>query len=230
MINEAPRNKCIDAVAGSVMPTLFQALAELLEKVGGTRKRTDIIAMTAAFLKNLSLTEVEPAVSMMLGRAFPKWSPKNLEVSGATLMQTLRRTTNADWNVFSQAFSATGDVGSAARAVFEKSSVRKQAVLFQEALTIMAVKRTFDAIADAEGSGSREKKERLMTVLFSQASPLEAKYLVKVFIGEMRTGLYEGLMEQAVAEAFEVPLATVQHASMALGDVGEVAALAKSVW
>jgi DNA ligase-1 len=57
---------------------------------------------------------------------------------------------------------------------------------------------------------------------------VEAKYLVKIFVGEMRTGLYEGLMEQAVAKAFDVPLATVQKASMAMGDIGEVAAIAKT--
>jgi len=61
----------------------------------------------------------------------------------------------------------------------------------------------------------------------SSASPLEAKYLVKVFIGEMRTGFHEGLMEQAVAEAYEVPLETVQQASMIVGDIGEVATTAR---
>ena len=161
--------------------------------------------MTADFLRRLDAEEVEPAASMILGRAFPKWSQKTLDVSGATLMEILKRVANVDWNVFSEAFSRTGDFGSAAMAVFETSKVKRQAVLFQEALTIMEVRRSLEAIADAEGSGSREKKERLMTVLFSQASPLEAKYLVKVFIGEMRTGLHEGLMEKAVAEAFQVP-------------------------
>jgi DNA ligase-1 len=52
--------------------------------------------------------------------------------------------------------------------------------------------------------------------------------MVKIFLGEMRTGLHEGLMEQAVAKAFDVPLATVQKAGMALGDIGEVATLAKT--
>jgi DNA ligase-1 len=106
--------------------------------------------------------------------------------------------------------------------------VKRQAVLFEKPLTVLEVRRSLEAIANAAGSGSREKKERLVTALLSQASPLEAKYLVKVFVGEMRTGLHEGLMEQAVAKAFGVALATVQRASMALGDVGEVAALAKS--
>ena len=61
----------------------------------------------------------------------------------------------------------------------------------------------------------------------SQATPVEAKYLVKIFTGEMRTGLHEGLMEQAVARAFDVPLQRVQHAAMVLGDIGEVAATLK---
>src|SRR4030043_127925 len=54
------------------------------------------------------------------------------------------------------------------------------------------------------------------------------KYLVKIFVGEMRTGLHEGLMEQAGAKGFGVPLVTVQKASMALGDIGEVAGIAKT--
>ncbi len=61
-----------------------------------------------------------------------------------------------------------------------------------------------------------------------QAEPVEAKYLVKIFTSEMRTGLLEGLMEQAVAMAFDVPLGRVQHASMVLGDIGEVAAVLKT--
>jgi DNA ligase-1 len=64
--------------------------------------------------------------------------------------------------------------------------------------------------------------------MLSQASPLEAKYLVKVMIGEMRTGFHEGLMEVAVAKAFEVALETVQTASMLTGDVGETAAILKT--
>jgi DNA ligase-1 len=85
-----------------------------------------------------------------------------------------------------------------------------------------------NAIAQAKGSGSRTKKERLLTTLISQAEPIEAKYLVKIFTGEMRTGLHEGLMEQAVSKAFDVPLERVQHAAMVLGDIGEVPEILKT--
>jgi DNA ligase-1 len=210
------------------MPTLFKSLAELLEKVEATKKRLKIISMTADFLRGLDADEVEPAVSMILGRAFPKWSQKTLEVSWATLSGILQRTASVDWNVFREAFAGTGDIGAAAKAVFEKTRVKKQALLLEKTLTITEVRRLLEATAGAAGSGSREKKERLIATLLSQASPVEAKYLVKIFVGEMRTGLYEGLMEQAVAKAFDVPLATVQKASMAMGDIGEVAAIAKT--
>jgi DNA ligase-1 len=210
------------------MPVLFKSLAELLEKVEATKKRLEITALTADFLKSLDAEEVEPAVSMILGRAFPKWSPKTLEVSWATLSSILQRTANIDWNAFQEAFASTGDIGAAAKAVFEKTNVKKQALLMEKTLTITEVRRLLEALAGTAGSGSREKKERLIATLLSQALPVEAKYLVKIFVGEMRTGLNEGLMEQAVAKAFDVPLATVQKASMALGDIGEVAAIAKT--
>jgi len=210
------------------MPALFKSLAELLEKIEATRKRLQIIGMTADFLKGLDAEEVEPAVSMILGRAFPKWSQKTLDVNWATLSGILQRITGGDWNVFREAFSSTGDIGSAAKAVFEKTKVKRQALLLEKALTITEVRHVLAAIAETVGSGSREKKERLITALLSQASPVEAKYLIKIFVGEMRTGLYEGLMEQAVAKAFEMPLATVQKASMVMGDISEVAAMAKT--
>jgi DNA ligase-1 len=211
-----------------VMPALFKSLAELLEKIEGTRKRLQIVGMAAEFLKDLEAQEVEPAVSMILGRPFPKWSQKTLDVSWATLSEILRRIAQVDWNVFREAFSSTGDIGSATKAVFEKTKVKKQALLLQKELTITEVRCSLEAIAETAGSGSREKKERLTAALLSQASPVEAKYLVKIFTGEMRTGFHEGLMEQAVAKAFEIPLATVQKASMTIGDIGEVAAMAKT--
>ncbi|XES77321.1 MAG: ATP-dependent DNA ligase [Candidatus Bathyarchaeia archaeon] len=210
------------------MTTLFRSISELLEEISATKSRLRAIAAVAEFLKNLGPSEVEPAVSFMLGRAFPKWRPKTLEVSWSTLSSILQRVTGADWGIFSQAFSKTGDIGSATKTVYERTKMQRQTVLFQQPLTLTEICRSLVAIADAEGSGSREKKERILTTLLSQASPLEAKYLVRIFVGEMRTGFSEGLMEQAVAKAFEVPLAAVQRASMALGDVGEVAALAKT--
>ncbi|MEM2879685.1 MAG: ATP-dependent DNA ligase [Candidatus Bathyarchaeia archaeon] len=209
------------------MSTLFRTLAELCEKLEGMRKRTSMISLVSEFLKSLEPDEIEPTVSMILGRALPKYSEQTLEVSWATLSEIIRRTTGVDWKVFTDAFSKTGDIGAATKMVFESSGVKRQISLFERVLTIKDVRKSFEAIANAVGPGSREKKERLLEALLSSASPLEAKYLVKIIIGEMRTGFHEGLMEQAVSEAFHVPLEVVQRASMILGDIGVVAATAK---
>jgi len=210
------------------MPTSFKALADLCEELEATTKRLRMIDLVSVFLNNLEAEEIEPAVSMILGRPFPKWSQQTLDVSWATLTGIIRRLTKAGWKVFTEAFGKTGDVGSATKILFESSRVGKQSTLFERKLTILEVKRGFEAIAQPTGSGSREKKERLTEALLSLASPLEAKYLVKIFIGGMRTGFYEGLMEQAVSKAFQIPLGTVQKATMTIGDVGDVAAMVKT--
>ena len=204
---------------------LFKSLAELLEKVAQTNRRLEIIGLVADFLRTLDIEELEPAISMIVGRAFPRWSQKKLNVSWATLKEILNRIGGGDWSVFADAFNRTGDVGSATKAVFENIKFGKQVSLVQKELAISDVRRLLDVIAQFEGPGSREKKERSLMTLFSQVSPIEAKYLVKIILGEMRTGLHEGLMEQVVAKAFDAPLAAIQRASMLLGDIREVAAL-----
>ncbi|MDH5787414.1 MAG: ATP-dependent DNA ligase [Candidatus Bathyarchaeota archaeon] len=208
------------------MPTSFKALASLCEELEATTKRLTMISLTADFLKSLEAQEVEPATSMILGRQFPKWSQQTLEVSWATLSEIIKRITGVQWNVFMEAFSKTGDIGSATKTIFEKSKIKRQSTLFKKTLTLMEVRRGFETMAEIVGFGSREKKERLIETLLSQASPVEAKYLVKIFIGEMRTGFHEGLMEQAVSKASEVPLEVVQKANMIVGDIGEVATIA----
>lgn len=210
------------------MPTSFKELAELCEKLEATNKRLLMISLVADFLRSLEAQEVEPAVSMILGRPFPKWSQQTLEVSWATLSEIIKCITKADWKVFMEAFGKTGDVGSATKILFESSKVGKQSTLFERKLTILEVRRSLEAIVETVGYGSREKKERVIEALLSLASPLEAKYLVKIFIGEMRTGFYEGLTEQAVSKAFQIPLEIVQKTCMTIGDVGEVAAIVKT--
>lgn len=205
----------------------FQELSNLLEQLSHITKRTLMTDMVADFLKKLKEDEVEPAVSMMLGRPFPKWDRRTLDISWTTISDTVKRLSRTDWKEFSVAFRETGDIGSAIQAVFEKNKIRRQITLFKSSLTILEVRRLLEAIAAATGHGSRERKERFTESLFSRATPVEAKYITKIMIGEMRTGFHEGLMEIAVSKAFSVPLKTVQKAAMLVGDIGEVAAICK---
>src|SRR5208283_3717339 len=173
------------------MSASFKSLSELLERVEATKKRLEIIDLTANYLKTLSPEEIEPATNMMVGRAFPKYSQKSLEVSWSTLTRVLERVSQFDWGMFHQAMASTGDIGSATKMVLEQAKAKKQTQLTERSLTITEVRRALEAIAQTSGARSRTKKERLISTLLSQATPVEAKYLVKIFTGEMRTGLQE---------------------------------------
>ncbi len=210
------------------MQTEFLGLAELCERLGTTTKRILMVSLVTEFLKNLHADEVEPATSMILGRPFPRWDQRTLEVNWAIMSGVIKRLTNVDWKNFRYAFSKTGDIGAATKIVFEASKIRKQATLFEKPLTILEVRRYLEAIAETSGYGSRERKERLLEALLGEATPLEAKYIVKIIIGEMRTGFHEGLMELAVSKAFSVSQDLVRRASMMTGDIGEVAAIGKA--
>ncbi|HIE15225.1 TPA: ATP-dependent DNA ligase [Candidatus Bathyarchaeota archaeon] len=205
----------------------FEALSKLCEKISTTTKRNVKVDLVAEFLRMLDYDEIEPAVSMILGRPFPRWYSRALDVSWATLSNVMQRLTDFNWKIFKEAFRSTGDLGSAVKTLLELGKIKKQKILFEKSLSIKEVRRILEAIAEATGQGSREKKDRLLESLLSRATPLEAKYIVKILIGEMRTGFQEGLMELAVSKAFSVPLEEVQKASMLTGDISEVASLLK---
>src|SRR4030065_1251333 len=157
------------------MPTLCKPLAEVHEKVEHTKNRTQTVSLVSDFLRTLEAAEMEPAVSMILGRAFPKWSQKTLDLSWTTLNTVLRCITQVDWSVFTEAFSSTGEIGSATKDLFEKTRVQRQTLLIQKQITINEVRETLDAIAATSGYGSKQRKEHLTEALFSQTTPAETK-------------------------------------------------------
>jgi DNA ligase-1 len=77
--------------------------------------------------------------------------------------------------------------------------------------------------------GSKSQKEKLKFVkrLFANAKPIEGRYLARIMLSEMRIGVGDGNVREAVAKAFSVPAALVEHAYQAVNDLGEVALLAK---
>jgi len=152
---------------------------------------------------------------------------RTLEVSWTTLSEIIRRVTKTEWNEFSVFFRATGDIGSVAQLIIDKSKVHKQLTLLKKPLSILEVRRIFEVIAETTGYGSRERKERLIETLLGRATSVEAKYLVKILTGEMRTGFQEGLMELAVSRAYSMPLKKIQVATLRTGDISEVAVICK---
>jgi len=98
--------------------------------------------------------------------------------------------------------------------------------LTEHSLTILEVYQALARIAGLSGQGSRDKKTSLLQTLFTRASQMEAEYLVRMMLGEMRIGVVEGLLLDAIASASGVNKELVRRAHMLHGDIGDVAKLA----
>ena len=105
-------------------------------------------------------------------------------------------------------------------------SEKKQETLIKQHLTIKNVKNYFEKIASISGPGSKQKKKDLLLSLLSQASPLEAKWLIKNIFGEMQHGVSNGLMIEAIAHAINIEEKYIRRAYMFIGDLGKIAEIA----
>ncbi|MEM4483433.1 MAG: ATP-dependent DNA ligase [Candidatus Methanomethylicia archaeon] len=209
------------------MPTEFKVLAELCEKLESMSRKSLMVNEVAAFLKTLDDDEISPAISMILGRAFPLSSGFDLNVSWATIVKVLKGIVHGDWKIFEDAFKSTGDIGSAVKIFVERSRVGRQATLTPKNLTIIEVKRFFESIAKASGPGSATHRSRILQTFLSLLNPIELKYIIRILIGEMRTGFSEGLMKEAISEAFRIPIEVLDKALLMVGDIEILAETAK---
>lgn len=203
--------------------TPFKDLAELCEEIESTTKRLVIVDLIAQFLSKIAPVEIAPSIRMIVGKTFPEWSPKTLDISWRTIQKIIKDITRATDKEMLQAFSEKGDLGDMARLLMLRKDLSKQVTLLPKPLTLLEVYRTYQNISEVKGSGSKKKKENVLLSLLSRADPLETKYIIKNLIGEMRTGASSGLMEEAIAKATETPLEMVKRAHMLIGDLGEAA-------
>lgn len=96
----------------------------------------------------------------------------------------------------------------------------------QNPLTILDVCQYFSEIALISGSGSRKKKDDLLGEMFSRTDPSESEYIIKMILGEMRHGVADGLMIDAIAKSANATLKLARRAAMFSGDIGELARIA----
>src|SRR5438477_9964862 len=114
------------------------------------------------------------------------------------------------------AYRKLGDLGAVAGEVLPERKTKTT-------LNILDVKKNFREIAAARGPSAKGK---LVHELLARAAPLEAKYIVKIMTGDLRIGLKESLVEEAIAKAYGSTLPEVQRANMVLGDIGGTLRLA----
>jgi DNA ligase-1 len=191
-------------------------LAALCEALGHTRSRRELARQVAGFLGGLGAEEVRPAVRLLLGRA----GRGETAVSGATLARVLVRLagrTHAPAEVWKTAV----DFGEAAERLLAEGAGGEAE---KPELTIREVEERIRDLARPRGAGARTVKERLVAELLSALTPVEGKYVVKNLVGEMRTGVAEGVIVDALAQLGGVERGAVERLHLLEGDLAEVAA------
>jgi DNA ligase-1 len=173
----------------------------------------------AEFLKATSTGEASVAAVFLSGRPFPVWEETTLQVGGTLLWRLVRELSTRSEAELTAAYRKLGDLGAVAAEVLP-GSVGTSAPVRP---TLCQVQTSFRKIAAARGPTA---KAELTRELLSQVTPLEAKYIIKIMTGDLRIGLKESLVEEAIAKAFDTTLPEVQRANMLLGDIGETVRLA----
>jgi DNA ligase-1 len=205
---------------------LLSELTAVYEAVGGTPKKLEKIALVAELLEKTP-SELVPLVCYMLrGRLFPDYSAQELRLGWSSIWDAIRSVTHVSEEDLRAAYNQFGDLGSAVELVLTETP--KIAVsLVTEPLTVDDCYNALVKIAMLSGKDSSRRKRAILMGLLNQSSPDEAKFIVKTITGEMRYGFKQGLLEEAVAQAFSVDVEELRKAHMVRSDIGEVARLAK---
>jgi DNA ligase 1 len=193
----------------------MQKLAAACEAIAATTKKLQKTAIVADYLKSRSPEEASVSAVFLSGRPFPIWEETTLQLGGRSLWQIVSELAGKSEDELSAAYRRLGDLGAVAGEVLPEGS--------DQGLNVLEVESTFRQIAAVRGTAA---KSSLVRELLARASPLEAKYIVKIMTGDLRIGLKESLVEEAVAKAYESTLADVQRANMLLGDIRETVRLA----
>jgi DNA ligase-1 len=193
----------------------MRKLAECCEAVAATTKKLMKTAMVADYLKSRTADEAAVSALFLSGRAFPAWEETTLQVGGTLLWHALAELSGKDEAALTAAYRNHGDLGAVAGEVLPEQP--------GQGVSVLEVSAAFLQIAAAHGPAA---KLVLVRGLLARVAPEEAKYIVKIMTGDLRIGLKESLVEEAIAKAYGATLVEVQRANMLVGDIGETLRLA----
>lgn len=201
----------------------FARACEAMAAVSATREK---VRLVAEYLITLDDADLVAAARFFTGRPFAARDHRTLSIGGRSIVAAARRVWEFDDAKLSAAYRASGDLGAALGSLVRPP---RDATLFApDRLTPSSLDAFFGHVADASGKNAAKRREALLERIFRACDdPLEATYVVKIVTGDLRIGLREGFVLDAIARAFDVQPASVRRGVMAAGDVGEVALAAK---
>lgn len=205
---------------------------EELEANPAKLKKADILA---ELFKKTPSDQLPKVVLLSQGLVYPKYQMMELGIASQMMIKTIAKATGFKPENVEQKFKKTGDLGLTAE---ECMKSKKQTTLLKKKLTVDIIFNNLQKLATITGEGSQEKKLSLISELIVSAKPREARYVVRTILEELRIGVAEGIIRDAIVKAFLLKegmskeekselIAVVEHAWNIFSDFGEVARIAK---
>lgn len=194
-------------------------LAVVARAIASDRSRRAKVTHLSGLLRQLDDLDLAPVVRYFAGQTFPTGDPRTLNLGGAALRDALLNIPGIDSTELGRLWRRFADAGDCVHAALGAASHHAD-----EILTVDVLVATLGAIAEA--SSVRRRQETLVH-LINACAPEAAWFVIKVISGDMRIGLRHGLVEEAIAVAFDRPASAVARADMLRSDLGEVAVLAR---
>jgi DNA ligase 1 len=202
----------------------YSSIAEAYEKIEATTKRLEMTDYLVEILKETPTSLIDKVVYLTQGKLYPDFVGIEIGIAEKLAIRAVARSAGHREKDIEEATQKTGDLGETTQKFMEKKT---QATLgFSAPLTVQKVYETLDKIANSTGSGSVDLKLALLAGLLSDASPSEAKYIVRTVTGSLRLGIADMTVLDALAVAFGGGKETREHLERAYNissDLGRVA-------
>jgi DNA ligase-1 len=194
----------------------FHAFAEVGERIAATPAKLEKVRLLAEYFRTLEPEQLPIASVYFTGKAFPQSDLRTIQAGWAVIHRALMAATKLGEPEFRRIASAHGDAGKTALQALEGRTA-------PESFTLSQSRELFESLHKSRGPLA---KTEVLQSRLAKLSAREGQYVVKILTGDLRIGLREGLVEEAIASAFDRPLDDVKEANMLLGDIGETALLA----
>ncbi len=189
----------------------MRRFVQTCEAVAATTKKTAKVAFVSELFKSLLLDDAASAAIFLTGRPFSHRDERVLGVGGSQLAKIVTEIANADSSELGKSYRAHGDLGDMTEHLLLKRPSTADVSLQQ-------VAKAFSQLPDLRTTA---QKMALIKGLFEHMSAGEVKFAIKIMTGDLRIGLKESLVEEAIAKAFERPIEAVRRGNMLTGDIGE---------
>ena len=198
----------------------YQELVDVYSALEATTKRLEKTDIIAEYLKKLDADTIGKVGLLLLGGVFPAWSSEEIGIGAKLVERAVAEAVGTTQAKVEDAVRDEGDIGLACIKLYAKKS---QMTFFSQPLTINFVFDSLQKLSKISGSKSTNRKISIILELLSQASATEAKYLTRTITEELRIGVGDGIVRDAIAQAFDIDKKVVERAQMLTNDFSVVA-------